>query len=486
MKSLYSTVLSLCIVIAFVSGASCQYRDSPEEQSASASDEDGTGGDDSATDYSNGFESSEDDADTGTTVLNSDQRDGEESGPSLRASTVLPRISPSLTNHILDVSPKNPDESPVVVKSESGPGSRGGPRLPYPSRADDDENQSDGDDEFNQSDDGSTSVRGSEVDYINRLREMVGWPSVLRHSPPFLQSLFDERSKLQAKLLEMEKERIKLRTILSQIKGILNTMHERSSWGTSNMTSHETRIARLRNLFLILGAITNFTPLTHDQLAKFNYDVGLFDPKITEDGKNAFAQRISTLLRNRFPLGRYSELNHNEIRNSYPPVFLRSHHATNPQELPRETVEMKLHRLRNIYLLVRPLVTGEKLTSEELRELSESRDGFFEPGVNDTRKIEIITRIAESIRTSHLSQKLIEGSRLRSMKATSAPTTTETASTSRAPPTSYSHNSVLVIRMAPKRDDDSMHISGKIQMDLKIEGDMRPEERDNGLLSKLL
>lgn len=52
-------------------------------------------------------------------------------------------------------------------------------------------------------------------------------------------------------------------------------------------------------------------------------------------------------------------------------------------------------------------MTGVQLSSEELRELWQSRDGFFEPGLNDSRKIEIITRIAENIRTSHLSQKLV-------------------------------------------------------------------------------
>lgn len=83
-------------------------------------------------------------------------------------------------------------------------------------------------------------------------------------------------------------------------------MHERSTTTAVNMTSHEIRIARLRNLFLILSAITNFTPLTDEQLAKFNYDVGLFDPKITEEGKvsegcrTVFARAV---FRNSPPLG---------------------------------------------------------------------------------------------------------------------------------------------------------------------------------------
>lgn len=125
-------------------------------------------------------------------------------------------------------------------------------------------------------------------------------------------------------------------------------MHDRFPC-TLNMTSHEVRIARLRNLFLILSAITNFTPLTPEQLGKFNYDVGLFDSKITEEGKvsvgtrclqvrnrelwwipsprqrlflreyddfqTALVQRIANILRNKFPLSHPGDSDQDEIHN---------------------------------------------------------------------------------------------------------------------------------------------------------------------------
>lgn len=127
------------------------------------------------------------------------------------------------------------------------------------------------------------------------------------------------------------------------------------------------------------------------------------------------------------------------------------------------------------------------------------------------------------IKPSELHQLQIEESRLRSTSTTRppTPTLTESPSTPAAAPTSYSQNSILLIRMAPKRDDDSVHVSGefpqlsqlypessfrtgsvygtteeaqaprspfagKIQMDLNIEGNVKPNARNGGLLSKLI
>lgn len=59
-----------------------------------------------------------------------------------------------------------------------------------------------------------------------------------------------------------------------------------------NMTSHEIRVARLRNLFLIMGALTNVTPLNNDELTKLNYDVGLFDPRISEESKVSDKKKV--------------------------------------------------------------------------------------------------------------------------------------------------------------------------------------------------
>lgn len=71
---------------------------------------------------------------------------------------------------------------------------------------------------------------------------------------------------------------------------ILNDMHERAyhlsvGMKSLNMSQREIRMARLRNLFVIFKAITKLSPLTSEDLAQINYDVGLFDPRITDDSK---------------------------------------------------------------------------------------------------------------------------------------------------------------------------------------------------------
>lgn len=154
------------------------------------------------------------------------------------------------------------------------------------------------------------------------------------------QAMYQEITTLKDRLNYLELERIKLHTILLQLKGklfilylfypklslynitylnsgcagkkrifcsgndeinnfrssagILSDMHERSNRFAAgiasnlNMSQREVRVARLRNLFIILKAVTRLSPLTPEDLSQINYDVGLFNPRVTDDGKVSF------------------------------------------------------------------------------------------------------------------------------------------------------------------------------------------------------
>ncbi|OQR69225.1 hypothetical protein BIW11_12391 [Tropilaelaps mercedesae] len=177
---------------------------------------------------------------------------------------------------------------------------------------------------------GDRNTQEENVDYLRKLRNMAVIARLRKHyalqmSPPLIQpqqgtitrivtaagthfpaeepkttvvlaahkttqALSEEMEMLRSRLRSMEIEQIKLRTILIQVKGILTEMQERSdAFRTSpaglNMSQHEVGVARLRNLFLILRAVTQLSPLTSDEIRQINYDVGIFDPKITYDSK---------------------------------------------------------------------------------------------------------------------------------------------------------------------------------------------------------
>lgn len=56
---------------------------------------------------------------------------------------------------------------------------------------------------------------------------------------------------------------------------------------------------------------------------------------------------------------------------------------------------------------VRPFVTGVKLTRDELHEIFQSREGFFEPSLNEAQKIALVSRMAETIRQAHVTRQLV-------------------------------------------------------------------------------
>ncbi|OQR69226.1 hypothetical protein BIW11_12392, partial [Tropilaelaps mercedesae] len=158
------------------------------------------------------------------------------------------------------------------------------------------------------------------------------------------------------------------------------------------------------------------------------------------------------------------------------------------------------HRTYNNFLFpVRPFVTGTKLTREELREIFQNHDDLFEPGMNENQKIELISKMAETIRMAHLSQELTQkasantGLTMPSARASvSTAASTDAPFSSKASPVSpFMRLPLLIITQRLKNDlpsrptppADKMHVSGKIQMDLDIEGNV--DSTQEGAISKL-
>ncbi|XP_022670366.1 uncharacterized protein LOC111254111 isoform X1 [Varroa destructor] len=340
-----------------------------------------------------------------------------------------------------------------------------------------------------------------------------------------------EMESLKGRLRTMELERIKLFTVLIQFKSILNEMYERSTADGSvyanrlNMSQHEMYIARLCNLFMIPCAVTRLSPLTPDEIKQINYDVGLFDTKINDKSKLVLTNRIRMILVRKAYDDKKDRLipsSPNETsdyiskaskrnskcsdvatslgsalhcsRNSVTPSSKLSTTAREDQDR-HEILRCKLRRLRNLYLLVRPLVTGTKLTRTELREIFRSHEGFFEPGLTEAQKIALVYKMAETIRTAFVPRQLVLNPNLSTSSAMSSSASTITPivtspGSELSPASPFVRSPLSIIAQRPNSDSkrappsDKMHVSGRIRMDLNVERDMNPTQE--GILPHFL